>query len=625
MAKFIPSRSNSLGRMTPGERRFSERLDQKLEDNYLVWYDVPIGGQQRHPDFVIVHPEQGLWVLEVKDWKPENIIQADKTQFTLIDHGKAVKKNNPLEQARQYALRVKEQLERDPALINPEDHHHAGNLIMPWTYGVVLTNIKRKQFTDGGLEDLIPAHRVICSDEMYESTDAEAFQKRLHEMFPYIFPCKLALPQMDRIRWHLFPELRMEPGEGQFGLPFGSDANAAALVDIPDIVRIMDMQQEQLARTIGDEHRVIHGVAGSGKTMILGFRAMHLARTASKPILILCYAKPLAARLEQLMGERGLAGKVQVYNFHKWCSRMLRTYGVLPPPQGQTSADFFEAQVERVIHGVEHQQIPRYQYGAVLIDEGHDFQPEWYRLIVQMIDPATNSLLVLYDDAQNIYGKANRPAFTWKSVGVQAQGRTTILRINYRNTTEILAVAYRFARALFEERSGDSEDVPLIAPESAGRRGPVPTLIRTDDSAHEWRAVVERIRDEQHHGRMLSAIAVLFFSKWQGEKIHQVLEQAGITSHLADDAGKTSLFTSGNNVKLISMHSSKGLEFPVVIIPGLGRLPRSEQDEAEDARLLYVAMTRATEQLILIHHEESVFTARIRASINDIQAQLAGM
>jgi superfamily I DNA/RNA helicase len=274
------------------------------------------------------------------------------------------------------------------------------------------------------------------------------------------------------------------------------------------------------------------------------------------------------------------------------------------------------------MQGVERNQIPRFQYGAVLIDEGHDFEPEWYRLIVQMVDPTTHSLLVLYDDAQNIYGKANRPAFTWKSVGVQAQGRTTILRINYRNTMEILAVARRFAQALFDERIGDDEDVPLISPESAGRRGPVPMLIRADNAATELHAIVESIQREQQHGCALSEIAVLFFSKWDGEKIHQALQQAGITSHLADEGGKSSLFGPGDNVKLVSMHSSKGLEFPVVIIPGLGQLPRAQQAEAEAARLLYVAMTRATEQLILIHHEESVFTARIRASINDIQGQL---
>ncbi|GGA48120.1 DEAD/DEAH box helicase [Dyella nitratireducens] len=618
MAKLIPTRNSCLGRMRSGEKRLSERLEQKLEDDYLLWYDVPIGRHQCRPDFVIFHPRRGLLVLEVKDWAPERII-ADKTQFTLITQRGVVKETNPLMQAHAYAVRINEELERDPALIHPTQHRHAGKLIMPWAYGVVLANISRKQFTDGELEQVIPGHLVICRDDMYESVEAEAFQERLWAMFPQVFPCALTLPQIDRIRWHMFPELRVEWGEGQFGLAFGQDGASTTAIDIPDLIRVMDMQQEQLARSLGDEHRIIHGVAGSGKTMILGYRAMHLARTLAKPILILCYNKTLAARLGQLMGERGLADKVQVYNFHSWCRAMLKAYHVPLPPEGD---GFFEAMVERVMHGVERDQIPRFQYGAVLIDEGHDFEPEWYRLIVQMVDPSTQSLLVLYDDAQNIYGKANRPAFTWKSVGVQAQGRTTILRINYRNTLEILSVARRFAQALFDERIADDDDVPLIAPESAGRRGAIPILIRTENASAELHAIVERIRLEQQQGRTLSDVAVLFRNHWEGEKIHQALQHAGIASRHADGGGKSSLFSGEDSVKLVSMHSSKGLEFPVVIIPGLGALPKHGQDEAQEARLLYVAMTRATEQLILLHHEESVFTARIRASINDIQTQL---
>jgi hypothetical protein len=619
MAKLIPTLSSCLNRMQAGEKRFSERLEQKLEDDYLLWYDVPIGPRQSRPDFVVFHPRRGLLVLEVKDWKPETITSADKTQFTLITSRGAVKEHNPLLQARAYALEIKVMLERDQALRHPAGHRHEGHMIMPWAYGVVLSSIKRKQFVDGHLDEVIPAHLVICSDEMYPTVDAEAFQAQMWAMFTQAFPCMLTLPQIDRIRWHLFPELRVEWGEGQFGLPLDRPSNDAA-IDIPDLVRVMDMQQEQLARSLGDEHRIIHGVAGSGKTMILGFRAMHLARTLSKPILVLCYNKTLAARLDQLMSERGLADKVQVYNFHSWCRKMLTAYHVPLPAQGDS---FYEAMVECVMQGVERNQIPRFQYGAVLIDEGHDFEPHWYRLIVQMVDPATNSLLVLYDDAQNIYGKANRPAFTWKSVGVQAQGRTTILRINYRNTLEILSVARRFAHELFEDRPADDEDVPLIAPESAGRRGAIPVLLRAENAAGEVRAVLACIRQELEQGRAPSEIAVLFHANWEGEKIHQALQQAGVASHLAEQGTKDSLFTSGDNVKLVNMRSSKGLEFPVVIIPGLGALPRPNQDETEVARLLYVAMTRATEQLILVHHEESVFTARMRASINDIQAQLS--
>jgi hypothetical protein len=169
MATLIPTRNSCLPRMTSGEKRVSERLEQKLEDDYLIWYDVPVGLKQRHPDFVIVHPRRGLLVLEVKDWKAETIQQADSTQFTLITDRGTVKENNPLLQARAFALEVGVVLQRDPALHFPPGHRHAGKLVMPWGWGVVLANISRKQFDEAGLEAVIPPHLVICRDEIYET------------------------------------------------------------------------------------------------------------------------------------------------------------------------------------------------------------------------------------------------------------------------------------------------------------------------------------------------------------------------------------------------------------------------------------------------------------------------
>jgi len=240
-----------------------------------------------------------------------------------------------------------------------------------------------------------------------------------------------------------------------------------------------------------------------------------------------------------------------------------------------------------------------------------------------MIDLSTNSLLVLYDDAQNIYGKPERRKLSWKSLGVQAQGRTTILKLNYRNTLETLAVARAFANELLAAHGADDDGVPLVAPESAGRRGPLPELIRTDSASAQLDALIARLRDEHAHGRPWGELAVIFRNHWEGEKLHEALNRQDIPSSLADERGKQALFVVKDSVKLVTMHSCKGLEFPFVAIPGLGALPKEGQREADEARLLYVAMTRATEQLVLIHHLDSVFTRRIRDSINDVQAQLA--
>ena len=53
------------------------------------------------------------------------------------------------------------------------------------------------------------------------------------------------------------------------------------------------------------------------------------------------------------------------------------------------------------------------------------------------------------------------------------------------------------------------------------------------------------------------------------------------------------------SVKLTTLHSSKGLEFPVVFVVGLDELDSSQSQRVEELRLLYVGMTRATHRLYL--------------------------
>lgn len=96
MAKLIPARSACLSRMTSGERRFAQRLEDKLEDDYLVWYDVPVGIKQRQPDFVVLHPRRGLLVLEVKDWKLDTLHDLNKYVAELRTERGLVKEENPL-------------------------------------------------------------------------------------------------------------------------------------------------------------------------------------------------------------------------------------------------------------------------------------------------------------------------------------------------------------------------------------------------------------------------------------------------------------------------------------------------------------------------------------------------
>ena len=476
MATLIPALGTCVPRMTSGERRLAERLEAKLDADYLMWYDVPMGPKNAHPDFCVMHPRRGILILEVKDWKKETIQQADKQTWTIAPDGIPKSVINPLEQSRQYAHQVVNALERDPQLVQP-DGPHAGKLAFPWSYGVVFTNITRKQFMDAELHRAIEPNRVLCKDEMLEAADAEDLQSRLWGMFPYMMRGVMSLPQLDRVRWIMFPDVRVQTQGALFDdteLVADTDADA----DLPGIMRVMDLQQEQLARSIGDGHRVIHGVAGSGKTMILGYRAEYLAKAStstSKPILILCFNEPLGVKLASSMHAKGLSDKVHVRHFHKWCRQQLVAFGQTLPAQNRAVDAIMIEMVQRVITGVDRKQIPSGQYQAILIDEGHDFAPEWLKLVTQMVDPATNSLLLLYDDAQSIYERRHSrdrtKQFSFKSVGVQAQGRTTILKINYRNTKQILQTANLIAKDLLTADDQDDDGIPLVKPISCGREG----------------------------------------------------------------------------------------------------------------------------------------------------------
>jgi superfamily I DNA/RNA helicase len=509
-------------------------------------------------------------------------------------------------QARQYCFAVTNTLERDPLLLAPEGHAYQGKLVCPYGYGVVFSEITRKQFEETDLAEVFPSHLVLCKDEMTESADAQAFQERLWSMFNVQFPHALTLPQVDRIRWHMFPELRIS----QDNLFEGSLVREHGARHDSDILRVMDLQQEQLARSLGSGHRVIHGVAGSGKTLILGYRCGTLVKSTDKPILVLCFNVALAAKLEHQMHSRGLGNKVTVRNFHRWCLDQVTLYHVLAPPQGD---GFYERLVCCVQDAVVRGQIPRAQYGAVLIDEGHDFEADWLTLITQMIDPASNTLLLLYDDAQSIYGKKRPSSFSFKSVGIQAVGRTTILRVNYRNTDEIQHCAYQFANEILTPTSADDDGVPLVEPEMAGRHGPAPVLVRVASLKAEAECIAQQFKHLNSQGTPWSHMAVLYVTRYMAEELTRVFIQSTVPFEWMKDRPSKRFDPSADAVKVLTLHSSKGLEFPVVAILGLGSLPHRSDTSPDDARVLYVGMTRATEQLFMTASRDSIFVNRLVA------------
>jgi hypothetical protein len=601
--------------MTSGEKRLARVLESHLEADYLLWYDVPIGRKRRQPDFIILHPQRGIIVLEVKDWSLSMIQQVDRKSVLILTEAGEKSVQNPLEQARDCVLGITRLLERDP-LLTQSVGRHRGKLAFPYSYGVVFANITRKQLeAAAGLREVFEPNLVLCKDEIYETVDSGEFQQRLWNLCTYEYGEPLTAAQIDRIRWHIFPEVRIDHTQ----LSLFEEASEAEVAEaIPDLLRVMDIQQEQLARSLGEGHRVVHGVAGSGKTLILVYRCLHLVEQLTKPILVLCFNVSLAAKLRQMLHEKGIGERITVRHFHSWCADLLWQARIPKPNSNQFQGEaYIEELVQRVIRSVDAGLIPAGRYGAVMIDEGHDFQPEWLKLAAQMVDPETNSLLVLYDDAQTIYEKRRQQKFSFKSVGIQAQGRTTVFKLNYRNTQEVLAVAYVFAKDMLIPTEEQEEDTPvLVQPQSAGRHGPKPELIRLPSFKQEADYLIERVRQFQERGTAWNEMAIIYRSRFMGEQIYKRLQTAQLPVEWVNQNDASRNFRAADpSIKLITMHSSKGLEFPVVLIPGIGFMPMQSKPPEEEARLLYIGMTRAINQLVMTCDRSSSFVKRLEQAL----------
>jgi len=275
--------------------------------------------------------------------------------------------------------------------------------------------------------------------------------------------------------------------------------------------------------------------------------------------------------------------------------------------------------VDAVIRGVERKQVPSGQYQAILIDEGHDFKPEWLKLVTQMVDPTTNSLLLLYDDAQSIYERSRSKQFSFKSVGIQAQGRTTILKINYRNTRQILQTASLIAADLLTPEDRDEDGIPLVKPIGCGREGDEPVIVRLPSLRDEATRIAELLKEaHDSEGHAWGDMAVLCRDSVVMNVFSQMLSRMRLPHQVRKGTGDYR--PERDVIRVMTMKVSKGLEFPVVFLPGWedGLFP--SQRSMDEARLFYVAATRATHKLILAASGPGGFGDRLAAHSRPVQA-----
>ncbi|MEG6133259.1 3'-5' exonuclease [Enterobacter kobei] len=595
MALIIPTISSCSEKITAGEKRLARLLEGGLSEQCTCWYDTRMGDKDDHPDFVILAPEKGLLFLEVKDWFISKIKSANKTHIHYETKNGIEPLKNPIEQVRQYTFHTIDSLKKDP-LLRQQQGDYEGSFIMPYGYGVYLSNITRaqleKSFTPEALEEIFPASQVICKNELSEFMTREQITARLESLLRHNFTHHTSSQQLDRIRWHLYPDVRINPSVTRVDLDNFT-------FHTPDVVCMMDRQQEQLARSMGTGHRVIHGVAGSGKTLILHHRCIELANNIenTKPILVICYNITLAKKLKAQLELHTLRLPVEVIHFHAWCYQQLNAHRRLPPK----SKNFIALMENALTVAFEEGIIKPGQYSAVLIDEGHDFKPEWLRILARMPDNKDNSLLFLYDDAQSIYQKKKALDFTLSSVDIKALGRTTILNTNYRNTRQILhfasSVAFNYLNNHIEEA------LKYQQPDAGGLSGKYPALASFDNQDEEITHVLDWVTKQRQQGVAWSEIAILCPSTYSiSGALGPRLAARNIPYHMIVSSDDKKHWSPQNDfLCVMPLPSSKGLEFHSVAIMDAAK-ERDDEDLSDDIKRLYVGFTRARHNLLVTMH-----------------------
>ncbi|WP_135229999.1 UvrD-helicase domain-containing protein [Deinococcus fonticola] len=265
---------------------------------------------------------------------------------------------------------------------------------------------------------------------------------------------------------------------------------------------------------------------------------------------------------------------------------------------------------QRTLHALEEGKLhPPYDY--LIVDEAQDLSPITIRMLASMVK-TPGGLYITADANQTLY----ESSFSWDALKQGwPQAEVHALKKNYRNTAQIV-------RAVADVREALNLQDEEAALDEGAAQGPKPRKVYATAET-EVDALVDFIREASRESREPQRNAAILVA---GEKLAAAREGARLSKELKSRKLKANYMSSkdlrldADCIKIITMHTSKGLEFPIValwnvtdgVLPrDVSDLPSEEQTEEElkDRRLFYVGCSRAMRHLAVFTRsgEESPF------------------
>lgn len=582
---------------------------------------------KRPPDAVLVDTIAGVHVVEVKGHELSQIEALEPGGQIRFRYETGTRTRNPVAQVRSAMFDIK----------NATEQFFEGELLLPFKYWVAFPSISRAAWlARWGAGAFCPAEFLFVEDmDSLADRLRSVGQKQLANLGLECWPAD----QIAAI-WRAFgdssvlyhrPEEReaRRVEEGTLGDLFDEAAETYKTLS--------EEQQRLSAQNWHEGPRLIRGVAGSGKTIVLANNlARRLQRSQQEPglfpgqeprLLAVCNNRSLVPFLQKKIDlafqqrtgrplpEKGL--DVFSYNrlLYSLAQKGLWRYQRIEDGADEVRAHQYLA--ELADSKQHHPEIfDAVAYDAIFIDEGQDFLEEDFRLLKELCRVQPNhepNFYVFYDDAQNFLGR-KRP--NWLSIGLNVRGgRAHVMSQCFRNTRPIVEAAFN---VLYGSCAGGDGQVPtkefgdistleekqLICHEGgfwrvgfAVRDGHAPKLTVATSPAAEAQEIVARLRWLIEEQRVRPQdILVLAFSRNRIEAIATVVGNAKIKGveglHIAFRE-QDKLLGQRSMLTLSTTASAKGYDAYCVLLASTNEFDRDVIGRIN----FYVGCTRAIEYL----------------------------